>query len=60
MDGGRILKQIDTVIVRSPQGVIERPMRFPTLLVNRLVCTLIKLSPFVQKVRKKTKLWSGQ
>lgn len=39
---------------------VERPLRFPALLVNRLVFTLIKLSPFVQNARKKMKLWSGQ
>ncbi|RKR06938.1 beta-hydroxylase [Kushneria sinocarnis] len=36
---------------------VERPMRFPASLVNRLAFTLIRLSPFVQKARRNEKRW---
>jgi len=36
---------------------VERPMRFPASLVNRMAFTLIRLSPYVQRARRNQKRW---
>ena len=49
-DGQRVVLFMDVI----------RPMRFPASLVNKLVFTLIKLSPYVQRARRNQKRWEKQ